>query len=65
MRKSLEGRLQRIETTLSRSAVFQVWVREGATLRGPRGEHLTQEEVDVLGKRGGTIIIIDEVDAQL
>jgi hypothetical protein len=65
MRRDFERRLRAVE--VAGSGGLEIWVDQGdGTVRGPRGEQVTREEVEALGPSRGTIrMIFSEVDARL
>jgi hypothetical protein len=65
MRRDLERRLQAIEA--AGSAGIEIWIeQDDGTVRGPRGEQMTHEEAEALGRATGKLtIVISETDAQL
>lgn len=65
MRKDLERRLRAVE--VAGSGRIEIWVRQGDGLvRGPRGEQMTFEEAEALGRAVGTIpVFFSEIDMHL
>jgi hypothetical protein len=69
MRRELERRLRRLELASSGRAKFEFWVTQGdGTLRGPNGEHLTEEAFlrlypDPDGNSG--VIVVSATDWEL
>ena len=50
-----------------RSGKIEIWIEQGdGTVRGPRGEQMTLEEAEALGRASGKLtIVISETDARL
>jgi hypothetical protein len=67
MRRELERRLRRLELAISRHATIEIWVtQEDGTLRGPNGEHITEEAFLRLYPIGSSgVLIISATDAEL
>ena len=65
MRRDLERRLRAVE--LARSGGVEIWIHQGdGMVRGPRGEQMTCEEAEALGRATGKLtIFLSEIDAQL
>lgn len=66
MRRDLERRLRRVQIASTGSKVFVCIDQGDGTVRGPRGELMTREKAEALGRAGGTFtIFINEIDARL
>ena len=67
MRRDLERRLRQIEATDVWSDRIEIWVDQGdGTVCGPRGEQMTFEEAEALGRAAGKcIVFFTEMDFQL
>jgi hypothetical protein len=65
MRKDLERRLRAVE--VAGSGRIEIWLHQGDGLvRGPRGEQMTFEEAEALGRAVGTIpVFFSETDLRL
>jgi hypothetical protein len=65
MRRDLERRLRAVE--VAGSGRLEIWIDQGdGTVRGPRGEQVTHEEAESLGRAAGRlVIVISEDDARL
>jgi hypothetical protein len=67
MRRDLERRLRRAEIANARSDSIELWIDQGnGSVLGPRGEQMTREQAERLGRAAGTfMIVISETDARL
>ena len=63
--RDLERRLRAIE--VAGSGGIEIWIHQGGgTVRGPKGEQMTREEVEALGRATGTVtVFFTEIDIQL
>ena len=65
MRRDLESRLRALE--VAGPLVFEMWIHQrDGTVRGPRGEQMTHEEAEALGRAAGIFLYFtNETDARL
>ncbi len=65
MRRDLEFRLRALEVAGPR--VLEMWIHQrDSTVRGPRGEQMTREEAEALGRAAGKFLFFtNETDARL
>jgi hypothetical protein len=65
VRRDLERRLRTVE--VAGSGGVEIWIhQDDGTVRGPRGEQMTLDEAEALGRAAGTVpIFLSEIDARL
>jgi hypothetical protein len=63
--RDLERRLRAVE--VAGSGGIEIWIhQDDGTVRGPRGEQMTFDEAEALGRAAGTVpIFLSEIDLGL